>query len=615
MRRLRTRSAAPLLALLLPLALPLPAHAQGGPAPLPQGHVPGPVLLQLRTLESQFEAALGADCAPERCFPKGCYYVGHAAVDTPRASSLPGLTAEGEGPGSVPVQEYLTDARCEFTHEKAVPARDVQALVRRLEQRLSKGWLKVGVSRQALEPVPPSLREPAAPEAPAASPLPAPPAEAATPPAPFTLAVAVRELWLSLLPHFFWMVALVLGTLAALTLIWAQRRLGRASLEEQALAAQLASGAPAPAPAAAGAAAEAPAEAAGTAEGAAERAFADAQRQLWGERIGRAELSQAGNGVAELLRGWLQAGEFDLLAKAIFVFGERLSQAFASDGQLAQRKVEFAEHLKRVDEKALPSDAEFFRTLNHHALSSSLLSHEDAEVYRSLREEFGSLGVTRLVESLSPRHGALLFALVPTDCQHEVARTMSPVLRLQVADELLLSNRMSRQETEHLFRVLDAARAGRPLPPAPAAQGLADRGREFDAAGALSVLLPRIDAEERAALFTRVRERTGGAFPQWYQGILYGDMLLKLPEELRKDLLLEVDVRGLAGWSSLQQPAWRESFIARLAPAMQNAVRASMAFGSREDQLHHARRGHDELVSALKRQVARGTLDFPELVA
>jgi hypothetical protein len=92
-------------------------------------------------------------------------------------------------------------------------------------------------------------------------------------------------------------------------------------------------------------------------------------------------------------------------------------------------------------------------------------------------------------------------------------------------------------------------------------------------------------------------------------------MILKLPNELQADMLLEVDVRGLAGWSSVQHPAWQESFLRRLAPAMQNAMRASMAFGSRSDQLRMARRGHNELVSAVKRLVAQGKLSFSDIVA
>jgi hypothetical protein len=428
--------------------------------------------------------------------------------------------------------------------------------------------------------------------------------------------VALRELWVSLLPHFSWMIAVVLGTLAALTIIWALRRLGRETLEEKALAAQMAAGtleekSESGAPPADGEGSPAPvADAQAEAEG----AFVREQQEAWNQRIAQAELGQDDSAVVDLLRDWLKAGEFGLLSKAIFVFGDRLSLAFSSDGQLALRKAEFAEYLKSVDEKSLPSDAEFFRKLNHHAISSTLLAQADTEIYRSLREEFGSSGVTRLIASLSPRHGALLFALAPADCQHDVVRMMSPELRLLVAEELLTSNRMSREETDHIFEVLKAARAGQPLPPSPRPQGIADRGREIDAAGALSILLPLIGTSERAALFSRALERAGGTFPAWYQDILFGDMLFKLPEELQKDILLEVDVRGLAGWSSVQQAAWQDGFIARMAPSMQNAVRANMAFLSRADQLRLARRGQDELVSALKKQVARGKLSFEDIV-
>lgn len=590
------------------------------PTPVPQSHVPAPVLLELRTLESQFDLALAQDCAPERCFSKGCVYRDHVTVDMPRTSSLPGL-GQTEGPGSVPPQQYLTQAQCEFTHEKSVPTQDVQALVRRLEQRLSKGWLKVKVGRQILQPISPGLRESPPPSEPQKPPPPVveqKPVE--PPPAPTTWEAdtALRELWVSLLPHFSWMIAVVMLTMAALTLIWAGRRLGRETLEEKALAAQLAAGSldkaaeaktppntEEPPPAAADPA---------LSTGDAETAFVTAQQRLWTDRLAQAELAKDESVVVELLRDWLKAGEFELLAKAIFVFGDRLSLAFTSDGELAVRKVEFAGYLKTVDEKALLSDAEFFRLLNQHAISSTLMAQADAEVYRSLREEFGSNGVANLIESLSPRHGALLFGHVPTDCQQDVARIMAPELRGRVANELLASNRISKEETVHLFEVLDAARAGKPLPPAPPAQGILDRGRQFDAAGALSVLLPLIDSSERGTLFARALARSGGTLPLWYQDILYGDMLLKLPDELQRDLLLDVDVRGLAGWSSVQQPTWQESFIARLAPAMQNAIRANMSFVSREEQLKEARRGQNELSSAVKKQVARGKVSFAEII-
>ena len=144
------------------------------------------------------------------------------------------------------MQEYLTEAQCDFAHERAVSARDVQALVKRLEQRLSKGWLRVKVGRELLEPISPALAEPPPPK-PEPAPAPEPRVEPAAAPSPPPVAewdskVALRELWLALLPHYAWMIAMVLVTLATLLIIWGLRRLGKESLEEKALAAQLAAG-------------------------------------------------------------------------------------------------------------------------------------------------------------------------------------------------------------------------------------------------------------------------------------------------------------------------------------------------------------------------------------
>jgi hypothetical protein len=611
------------LVLSLLIALPLSALAQESTVSVPQKHIPAPVLLELRALERQFDLGLVRDCAPERCVSKGCVYRDHAVVDMPRTSSLPGI-GQSEGPGSVPAQEYLTEAACDFAYEKAVSTRDVQALVRRLEQRLSKGWLKVTVGSQVLAPISPALSESPTPKpepVPEPKVEPPPPASPA-PPAQWESSVALRELWVSLLPHFAWMIALVLSTLAALIIIWALRRLGKESLEEKAMLAQMAASTldkpAAPEGAAASSAAgEVPPGDGPSAQQREEAAFITEQRRLWAGRMTEAELAKEKGVVVALLRHWLKAGEFELLAKAIFLFGDKLSSAFSSEGALAVRKVGFAEYLRHVDEQQLPSDAEFFRKLNHHAISASLLSQADAESYRSLREEFGSSGIAHLIESLTPHHGALLFALVPTDFQHEVARTLSPELQLKVASHLLESNRMSNEEQSYLFEALDAARAGRslPAPPRPAPDAIRDRGHEFDAAGALSVLLAYVGTEDRQALLASMLKRSSGAFPSWYQDILYPDMLLKLPKDLQADMLLEVDVKVLAGWSSVQHPAWRESFIGNLAPSMQNAVRANMAFSSSADQFRMARQGHDELVSAMKRLVAGGRVSFTEIVA
>lgn len=611
---------------LLGAAGPIGALAQSSATPVPQRHVPASVLMDLRALESQFDLALARDCAPERCASKGCVYRDHVVVDLPRASSLPGL-GQPEGPGSVPAQEYLTQAKCDFAHERSVATRDVEALVRRLEQRLSKGWLQVTVGRQILEPISPALS--ASPPLPAdkpALPIVPPPQPPSPPVAPqkWEMEVATRELWLALLPHFSWMIALGLATLSALFIIWGLRRLGRDSLEEKALAAQLAAPPPEKAEGGSDEGPRSPMPGASTPAPAAAKpptdpldlAYAAEQQRVWAERIAKADLTRKDDLVVGLLRDWLRRGELDLLAKAVLLFGERLSTALASDGELAARKVELATHLRTLDEQRLPSSPEFFRSLNQHAIAASLLSQADTETYRSLTEEFGVEGLAQLIGALAPRHGALLYALAPSAVHAPLAEALAPAQRLQLAEQLLASNRISASEREYLFRTLDAARRGQPLPalPRPPGYEVVDHGLELGAPRALSALLGALEAADRRQLFFDARARAAGVFPQWYEEILYPDMLLKLPKEQQGDLLLEVDVKHLAGWLSVQGPAWREGFLGGLAPSLQGAIRASLGFASREEQLNAAELGALELVAALKRSFARGRVSLAALV-
>ncbi|MBE2250726.1 MAG: hypothetical protein IAE78_14410 [Myxococcus sp.] len=591
-----------------PAAAPPVAPSAPLPSPPPpQRTIPPQIVLEVRELERQFDQALLRDCAPERCSSKGCVYREHLAVDLPSSnSSLPGL-GTNEGPGAVAAQLYLTQARCEFTHEKSVPARDVEALSRRLEQRLSKGFLRVVVSRQVLEPISPSLAESPPPkedkppekkEEPKVEPAPPPPAK-------WDAEVAVRELWQALLPHFSWMIAVFLATLATMVIIWASRRLGKETLEEKAMLAQLTNppekkDEPPPEKA------ETPADA--------DAAFVTEQQTAWARRIAEAPLEKDDALVGHLLREWLRQGELPMLAKATVLFGDRMSLAFQHDATLAPRKAELAQFLKTMDAAALPTDAQFFRTLNQNAVAASLLAQPDTEVYRSLQDEFGSAALVQMIEKLPPRQGALLFALAPLDKQDEVARLLPYPLKVGVAHQLLQSNRSSKQERAALFDAVGNAREGKPLKNghAHAMPDVVDQGQEFDAAGALSVLLSHLEDADRRSLFEQAL--SGDGFPGWYENILSPQMLLRVPAEQRADLLLEVDVKGLAAWLSLQPSARREAFVGQLSSSVQTALKASMSFGSRAEQLELARKGQAELVSSVRRRIARGAVTFPELV-
>lgn len=595
--------------LLATLALALfaaPSWAQ-----VPDKRIPPSVMLEVRVVEAQFNAALANDCSPERCYTKGCVYEDHMTLDQARSSSLPGLPAE-EGPGGAgPPQEYLTRVKCAFAYEKDIASADVRKLAQRLRRRLSHGWLTVSVTPSSLEPIPKSLLEdPPKEEAKDEEVVEEEPVKEPEEPQELTGTMAIKQLWESLLPHFPWMLAIFFLTLAILMLIWAARRLGAKSLEDTLLEAQMMNGPPPGS------------EEPKTVEVAepepppskADEEFADAQEEVWNARLDR--MSDADEDIIKrLLREWLRQGEYPTLARALFVFGDRVAQAFDDAPELALRKVEFAEYFRDVDQNNLPSRAKFFRQLNQQAMSSLLLSQDDVQLYRSLRDDFGASGVVGLTKELPPRYGALLFALVGDDLQREVAGLYSPEVRTKVAEQLLASTRISLTESAYLAECVEAVREGRDPPKAPPNTSSREHGPPIDSAGALSRLLTYVGGDDRAALFNAVLQRHDGSLPHWYEDIVFNHMLTALPEEVRNDLILEVDIRGLAAWLQMQPQAWRKAFVAELNDSLQTALFQNNNARSRSEQLHWARKGHESLVKAFKGAYAQRGLRFVDVVA
>ncbi len=571
---------------------------------VPDRQIPPSVLSELRLLENRFDIALAADCDAQRCFSKGCTYVEHAVADQPRSMSLPGLAQEA-GPGSVPTQEYLTQAHCSYAYEDSAEAGDIQALTRRLQSKVSKGWTVVSVNHERLQPVPDYLQE-APVEEPPPEPEPVEEPEVIEPPAT-AFAIAVRELWTSLLPHFWWMIGLVMLTFAGTLLIWAWRRVGRASIEEQMLMAELERGD-------GGFSAEDDGDAADADDAADDTTFVSQQHATWRTRLESMDAEHPDLELQALIRTLLRAGDLPLLAKAVLRFPDTFPTAFPAGGEVASAKLELADYLKTVDADALPSDADFFRSLNRHALSAAVSSQSDAEIVRSLREEFGAFGLASVIGKLPARAGSLLFALAPADEQLEMVRLLTPQQVADMSQMLLRSNRMDSAETAYLFDVVSAVRSDQPLPTPTQTTAISDLGAEFDAVGALSVLLESVNPDRRAALFADALQRFQGSLPAWYRGILLSDMLLKLAVEARADLLLEVDVKTLAAWLSLLDTETQGRLLAGTPTALQASVQASSVFPSRTEQLSLARRGRRDLAQAFQAQLARARVPFERVV-
>jgi hypothetical protein len=567
---------------MLPLLFAATTGMAQDPGP-PSRTVPPAVLVQLAAVEDRFELALAADCAPGVCFSKGCTYVAHTVADRPPAASLPGLGGE-PGPSPVEAQSWLTQARCEFAYEDTVEPGDVQALARRLQTKVSSGFAVVSVGSQQLPPLPSTLHE----EAPVAEPPVAPPPPP-PPPSP------VRELWASLLDDFPWMIALVLGTTAATSLIWAWRRVGRETFEERALLAEMARG-----------------------EGEAEDAPAAPEPDpvagnLASWRI-RLQAGQPDAEVQAMLRDLLRAGELPLLAKAVLTFPETLPRMFPSGGDIGGPKLALSEYLKTADPAALPSDAELFRALDRRLSSATLAAQGDAEVVRLLREEFGASGLLGLIEGVPARAGALLFAHAPLEARNELVHLLTSARAASLAEQLLASNRMDPSEAAYLADVVRAAASHQPLPPAPEEVEVSDRGVVFDAAGALSTLLPWVRPADRSALLAAALDRFGGNLPAWYTEILIAEMLLSLADEDRADVLLGVEATALAGWLSLQDPPLAERLLDGAPNALRLSVSAASAFPSRAKQVAEADRGRRLLARAFQDQTARRRVPFEQVI-
>ena len=312
-----------------------------------------------------------------------------------------------------------------------------------------------------------------------------------------------------------------------------------------------------------------------------------------------------------MIRELLRDSDFPTLAKAALTFPGAFVGAFPSGGDVAAAKLALAEYLKVVDPEQLPDDATFSRGGARLTRAAALAAQGDASLVRSLRDEFGGPGLVALIEQLPARPAALLFALAPAEERLEVGRLLPPPARRALAEPLLRSNRMDPDESDHLFAVLAAARAGERLPAAPTGGG-SERGAPFDALGPLSMLLHAVEPDDRAALFVSAIERFQGTLPAWHRGLVYPDLLLAVSREGRADLMLEVDPSQLAAWLAVNAGA------DRLLEGAPRALRASIdgaelpAERPRLLQLAEAARVH--LARSLQRQLAREGVAFEAAV-
>jgi hypothetical protein len=600
--------------------------APGAAAPVPEVQIPPGVIAELRRLESRFDSALFQDCANDKCFSRGCSYLAHDTVDKPRSGSLPGLGEnKGEGPGAIGAQEYLRAAKCEFAFESTIPVKDLRSLVQRLEQKLSGGFLNVTVESRSLPPLPNSLKatpqaSPTATAEPKASPSPVASPTPQVSPGPtgsfWSGGQAARELWLQLLPHFSWMIAVFLVTLAGLVLLWAWRRLGIASVEEKAMLAALNEGetnAEEPA---------VPLDSNVTLESKdtnsvsllkeehLQGVYATEQAAQWKERMSKDPAI-----LEDVAAQWLKDGEFSLLAKASLIFDIEQVSFLPKGLEWAPEKLIFSNYLKNLDFTQLPSDFEFYKTLHQHVVAAAIVGDSELESYSRLREEFGAVGIAQLVEKMPTNLAALLFAIAPSDALPETALLLAPQVRFAIGKTLLESNRASEQELSAVFSYVKSACVGEPLPHFETQDfGAFDRGRILEVERALSVLFSRMADGEKQVLLDQVKADHSGLLHTWALGVFHPRMLSSLPDAMRNAFFLEVNTRELVEWLYTLPEILRTEFL-RTAPQVVQASAYNVPSLTNKIQTERSVKNvESRFVALLKREYAAGTLRFEEIV-
>lgn len=565
---------------LLVLFVSLPAYPQVN---VPAVQIPPGVMAELKQLETRFESALAQDCPGETCFSQGCTYLAHETVDKPRDRSLPGLADKSAGPGSVAAQEYLKAARCEFSAEATLGQNVVEVIKQRLRRKLSAGFLTVTVVSREL----PSIPQPT-PEDTAAQGSPVPGAFEPSELKSMPTETAWLQFWNHILPHFWWMIGLLLLTFCVSLIIWSLRRLGKTTIEEQLLLAELAqekSGAESAAPAGtagkAGSAASGGAVVAGGGVDQGAAADPSVEHAEWNRRFQEQPAL-----FSRIWTSFLMSGRVDLAA--------RLALHFAPQGQgvpvlMSGRNLEVARYLESSDPSALAVAPDLFQELRKHHAVSALLASEGADLIRRVQSELSASGFPELLEWAGLRTAAVVFSwlVYPEKCT--AVRNLSSENVFNLASYFMRSERIDLRDYEEVRNLLDALAAGqRPVPTAPpggkrSSDSAVVWGEPLDSGEALSALFSSQKAADVQNFLARW-QKENGLLPEWMSGCVTPGRLLALPQERRKEVVLQLSPAECRAWMRTLNPDQAEALLAGLPETYLASVRASASHHKAESE-------------------------------
>ena len=520
---------------------------------------------ELQDLSGKFAQHLYENCAESKCFYKGCVVKSTRGLSK-ASNNLPGLpgidnTAVKRATQSKAAQ--LSEATCYFAHTDKVKTKDAIKLKGFLQTVLSiKDTTKVVVVAQSVRALPESLKQEdkPKPEKKAEAPKPEPTPEPFVPKEPkLTQDQALVEFWEAVVPHFFWMIGILLATVSAFVIIWALRKIGRLSPEEQLMLATESK---------ASDTSESANQDTEVEESESDRVFIE--KQAWILKI-----KENPAPFQNVLKSWFDEKNYPYIAQATLTFQNQAESILNSKEGSFEDRIEFADFLKHTPLSKLPSQSDLFKKLSLGYVSVAALNREDISLVQLLRNNFESSGLAQLISSASFPTAAYLYALSPVSSLKGVNTLLSVSLKAEIVKELLKSNRISPQNLSQTLNFVKKS-IGLSVPEEQLSEhtSISGFGVSIQTARALSFLMADLPSEQRIQLVKSIIAENNGVLPTGLENIVYPEMLLHLQDELRNDILLNTQPEVLLHW--LKTVGGRKT-LEKITSRAPNSLKAAMS--------------------------------------
>lgn len=547
-------------------------------AGVPKEIIPEKVSQELAALDERFHKELYSECRQGNCFAKGCNYVAHKTVSKRGDVALPGIyTGRDLTTGGEP-QSYLTAARCHYSFEGILDKAIIADFDKRLAQKLSVGFLRVRITSQEL---PPQHRELLA----------TPEALAGQAPQQDMAEQMAKDAWQRLAPALPWLAGLIAATGCFLLGLWAFRRLGQESVEEQILAQQMRQQAE---------------------QEAQEQNAKDEERRLEKQRQAELERRLADyeddpSLMKRIAHHWLAAGKFQELGMAVRRFGSRGHALLGDELELHAKREAFADFYRDQQSHLPPAESDsFVAALDDCAAELCGLGQDPMEVFKNFTRSYSAADLAEMIEMMPTPIAGLTLAYVPPKQLAAVTKALSTesteVVKALVV-HLLKDNRMGRNLYAAAKDWLLALQDDKTPLTDSAVLESCHGGVEFDVSLPLSHLLATLPSAERQRLFSEAKHAHRGTLPRSATAVCYPELLAALPADVRNNILLEQDLDSLRVWyQQLDRGELKQRILAK-APA---TVVASLNSGSTRDMLDVEEESHyREAVMGLSQSISK----------